>query len=157
MFLLASDDFLNHCPRKPLVICQPRSKFDKQCVPYYLIQHRKGGQFSKKGLGWNYGTDVKKSQETKCLIQHIKEILKKNRKTVTPIVDTEKLCVFDTKKLCVSKYSIERSQRQHKKSPRSKKKGLTNSGIFVEILQNRVKEGDKNLQLQNASWSIVSV
>ena len=54
-----------------------------------------------------------------------KENINKNRETITPIVDI--------KKLCVSKYSIERLQGQHKKSSRSRKSGLTNSGNLVEL------------------------
>ena len=54
------------------------------------------------------------------------ENIKKGRETITPIVDT--------KKLCMSKNSTEKSQRQHKKLSRSRKNGLTNSGNLVEIL-----------------------
>ena len=67
-----------------------------------------------------------------------KENIKKTRETITPIVDT--------KKVCVSKHSIEISQRQHKKSSRSRKRGLTNSGNLVEIIKRRVEGGDKNLE-----------
>ena len=37
MFLLARDGFLNHCPMKPLVICQPLSKFD---MFIFIISHK---------------------------------------------------------------------------------------------------------------------
>ena len=57
---------------------------------------------------------------------------------ITPIVDT--------KKLYVSKYFIERSQRQHKKSSRSRKSDLTNSGNLIELLQHRVEGGTKTLK-----------
>ena len=43
-----------------------------------------------------------------------KENIKKIRETITPIVDT--------KKLCVSKSSIERTQGQHERLSRSRKK-----------------------------------
>ena len=46
----------------------------------------------------------------------------------------------------MSKYSIERSKGQCIKSFRSRKSGLTNSRNLVELLQHRVKGGDKNLE-----------
>ena len=49
---------------------------------------------------------------------------------ITPIVDT--------KKLCLSKYFIEMSQRRHKELSRS---GLDNSGNLVETLYYRVEGG----------------
>ena len=55
-----------------------------------------------------------------------KDNIMKTRETITPIIGT--------KKLCVSKYCIERSQSQHKKLSRSRKSGLTNSGNLVELL-----------------------
>ena len=66
--------------------------------------------------------------------------IKKTRENATPIVDT--------KKLYVSKYYIERSQRQNKKLCRSRNYGLTNSGNLVETLQHKVKGGNKNLEKQ---------
>ena len=69
-----------------------------------------------------------------------KQNIKKTRENITPIVDT--------KKLYLSKYSIERSQRQNKKLCRSRNSGLINSGNLVEILQHKVKGGDKNLEKQ---------
>ena len=61
-------------------------------------------------------------------MQQIKKILRKPGKlTHTPTVNT--------KKLCVSKYFIERSQGQHKKSSRRVgKSSLTNSGNLLELL-----------------------
>ena len=50
----------------------------------------------------------------------------KINKTITPIANTTKLCV--------SKYSIERSQGQPKKPSRSRKSGLTNLENLVELL-----------------------
>ena len=65
-----------------------------------------------------------------------KENNKKTRESITPTVDTTKLCV--------SKYSIEKSQGQDRG-----KSGLTNSKNLVELLYHRVVKGNKNLQ--NAS------
>ena len=55
-----------------------------------------------------------------------KEKINKTRETITPIANTTKLCV--------SKYSIERSQGQPKKPSRSRKSGLTNLENLVELL-----------------------
>ena len=71
---------------------------------------------------------------------------KKTRETITPIVDT--------KKFCVSKFSIEMSQRQHKKSSRSRKSGFTNSGNLIEMLKHRVEGGDKNLEKEKENCDI---
>ena len=49
-------------------------------------------------------------------------IHRQTRETVFPVVDT--------KKVCVSKYSIERSQSQHKNHPEAGKSDYTDSGIF---------------------------
>ena len=62
------------------------------------------------------------------------------------IENTRITSIVDTKKLYVSKYFIERSQRQHKKSSRSRKSDLTNSGNLIELLQHRVEGGTKTLK-----------
>ena len=57
-----------------------------------------------------------------------KENNKKTRKTISAFVGTKNLCV------CMSKYSIERSKGQHKKSSISRKNSLTSPGNPVELL-----------------------
>ena len=37
MFLLTRDGFLNHCPVKPLVICQPLIKFDMCSILFVSV------------------------------------------------------------------------------------------------------------------------
>ena len=107
--------------------------FHIPCVPYFFFRKWEdkpefcnfGGGIQKRRVavfkgGWDQ-TTMKlwfRGKEVlindKCLIQHIKKILRKPGKL--------SLLFVDTKKLCVSKYSIERSQKQHKKSSRSRKK-----------------------------------
>ena len=58
----------------------------------------------------------------------------KTRETITPTLDTKKVCVCVCVCVCVSRYSIESSQGQHRKSFRSKKRG------------HRVEGGGRNLE-----------
>ena len=134
MFFLTRNGFLNHCPTKPHVICQPQSKFDMftfvishgMCSILFLLKYKRGENFQRDdqtGMKlWDRCKDILKSKASDSTHENIK----KARETITPIVDT--------KKLCMSKNPTERSQRQHKKLSRSRKSGITNSRNLVEIL-----------------------
>ena len=88
------------------------------CSILLFLEHKRGAIFNgRMKLRWKYGTDVKWKVQ--------KEILRKPG-TIIPIIDT--------KNLCLSNYSMERSQRQHKKPSRSRKSCLTSSGNLVEML-----------------------
>ena len=115
------------------------------CFILFFPEHKRGAIFKGGQTRIKLWYRCKEILTNQVFDSTHKENIKKTRETITPIADT--------KKLCVSKYSIERSQRHHKKSSRSRKSGLTNSGNLVELLQHRVEGGTKNLknQLQNAS------
>ena len=124
--------FLDHCPMNPDVVCQPLSKIDMLicslllfhilCVPYNFFRKCAANQIFGS-LVREHRRSFKRGNQTnmelwyrgkEVLINWVidsthKENIKKTREAITPIADA--------KKLCVSKYSIERS-----KSSRSRAK-----------------------------------
>ena len=83
VFLLTRDGFLNHCPMKPLVICQPLRKFDMFTFvvsrivcsilffsvnegnqSFGFLTGKRKGEIFQKGIEtvWNYGIGVKRSK-----------------------------------------------------------------------------------------------
>ena len=134
---------------KPLVICQPLSKIDTfifvvshtMCSIFFFSVNRWGtrvldfrlGNTNGRGRNFQKGDQTRVKLWYKCKEVLINKVfdsthklnIKKTMETNTPIADT--------KKLCVSKYSIERSKGQLKKSSKSRKSGLTNSGSLVKL------------------------
>ena len=77
------------------------------------------------------------------MTQIIKKTVKKSRETIAPIVDTVKLRGRQN-------ISLRDHRDSGKNQPELGESGLTNTGNFIELLNYRIRGGDK--ALENRLW-----
>ena len=98
-------------------------------------------------IGFWISIKVERFQSTKWLTQIIKQISKEVRAAIAPIVDIVKLCAHQNIWLWGHSESA-------KNQPQLGESDLTNAGNFIELLNYRIRGGDKlyHKALENHIW-----